>query len=133
MDDGADGADEAEEDEAHGDVTADELVEDELEVLEADDEIELALAVLAKAEVVGDFADADLAIGGEDDVEKDLEADAGEAVGDALEEGAAHDEEAAHGIGEGGMALDAGETAAEAAEADAPAAEVAHAAAADVA
>ena len=107
MDDGADGADEAEEDEADRDVAADELVEDELEVLEADDEVELALAVLAEAEVVGDFADADLAIGGEDDVEQDLEADGGEAMGDALEEGAANDEEAAHGIGEVGVALDA--------------------------
>ncbi len=63
VNDGADGADEAEEDEADGDVAADELVENELEVFEADDEVELALAVLAEAEVVGDFADADLAIG----------------------------------------------------------------------
>ncbi len=54
-------------------------------------------------------------------------------MGDALEEGAADDEEAAHGIGEVGVALDADETAAEAAELDAPVGEVAHAAAADVA
>jgi len=133
VNDGADGAYEGEEHEANGDVAADELIEDELEVLEADDEVELALAMLAEAEVVRDFANADLAIGGKDDVEQDLEADGGEAMGDALEERAADDEEAAHGIGELGVALDAGETAAEAAEFDAPVGEVAHAAAADVA
>ena len=133
MDDGADGADEAEEDKADGDVAADEFVEDELEVFEADDEVELALAVLAEAEVVGDFADANLAFGGEDDVEQDLEADGGEAMGDALEERAANDEEPAHGIGEMGVVLDARETAAETAEFDTPVGEVAHAAAADVA
>lgn len=133
VNDSADGAYEGEEHEADGDVAADEFVEDELEVLEANDEVELALAVLTQAEVVGDFADADLTIGGQDDVEEDLEANGGEAMGDALEEGAADDEEAAHGIGEVGVALYAGETAAEAAEADAPVGEVAHAAAADVA
>jgi hypothetical protein len=85
----------------------------------------LAFAGVAGAEAVGDFGDHQLAIGlavgGDDDVEQDLEPLAGKLGDDPVEQRAAKEEEAAHGVrerlarhdarkarGEGGAHLPAG-------------------------
>ena len=68
-------ADQSEEDEARIDQIARQLGEQQAEELQADLDVELALALLALAEDIGLLGDAQIRPRGRDDVEQDLEAD----------------------------------------------------------
>ena len=123
----------AEEHKAHIHQVAEVLVDQQLEVLQADHDVELAFAVLALPKAVRHFADAQARIRREHDVEQNLEADRRKPVRKPLEGREAHHEKSAHGIGERVLGAHQAQPLAQLAQLHAPACELAHAAAGDVA
>ena len=79
-------------------------MQQQLQVFEPHDEVELALPVEALAKRVTNFLDANRAFGGGQQVDQDFEAHATEAADHFIEVVAAQSEEAAHGVGDIGVA-----------------------------
>ncbi|GCC47364.1 hypothetical protein chiPu_0031656, partial [Chiloscyllium punctatum] len=96
----AEPADRGEQDEAQRDQVVGQFRQHEAEEVERNHRVELALAMLAGAESVGNLDGAQLALRRRDDVEQDLEALGRELRRELLEAVPADHEEAAHGIGD---------------------------------
>jgi hypothetical protein len=100
----ADGADHAEQSVADRDPLADQFVQQQLQVFEPHHEVELAMAVEAVAKRVANLLDANRTLGGGQQVDQDFETYATEAADHFIEVVAAQSEEAAHGVGDIGVA-----------------------------
>ncbi len=96
----AEPADRGEQDEAQRDQVIGQLRQHQAEEIERDHGIELALAMLASTELVGNLDGTQLALRGRHHVEQDLEALGRELRRELLETVAADHEKAAHGIGD---------------------------------
>ena len=87
------------ENKTHRHQAAERLVQEKVEILEADHDIEFALAVLARAELIREFARPQLAPGRKNDVQQDLEPPAGHLSHGLFEQVAPDHKEPAHRVG----------------------------------
>src|SRR5262249_38425016 len=127
-----DRADEGEQRETYGNDMADRLVGDKHAEFPSDERVELARAVLAPAEVIGELLQAKRLRRGCEQVGENLESLSRQVAGGIVEDLPARHEEAAHGVGDLGPADHPAEPRRKAADFRASLAEIADAAAADV-
>ena len=111
-----------------GQEIAAELADNQGKVLDGGVDVELAFAVLARAEGVANLCKADGRLRGGEEVEQNLEAAGLESRRTGENKGAARDKEAAHGIGDLAFTHGVADVFAQAAEQDAAACKVTHAA-----
>src|SRR4051812_18625754 len=122
-----------EKDERSGNVLTDQLVEKQLKVLNADEDVELALSALTSSKLIRNFGDPHRALAGSEQVNEYLEADSGDVVNYFHQEGSVEEEKPAHRIGDIAAADLGAEPAPDHAQADAMTGKLAHAATFDIA